>query len=326
MNDMERTAEHKDEIFHSLIARDLTKVLHMRRKDIHMAACCIGIALLTANNLNAATAKVPELIEATKRPIKEMSSEREKIMAQLENAANTIMKDINGTIVILDLLSDDAIVYDSTMAKSRTTPCSSFKIWNTLFGIENGLIQSEAEQFYKWDGRERIIPEWNMDLSLKDAFQFSCVPAYQGLAIKIGEQSMREWVEKINYGDKDISSGIDVFWLPRKGKKSIKISPLEQAHLIKKLLKRQLGFGEKSLAILENLMHHKTTAAGSMYGKTGSGHNVDDIQDNDIGWYVGYVVGKNRKFAFACLMRNKSATGRYARDLVERIFVECGVI
>ncbi|QQS04125.1 MAG: hypothetical protein IPK50_17790 [Fibrobacterota bacterium] len=61
-----------------------------------------------------------------------------------------------------------------------------------------------------------------------------------------------------------------------------------------------------------------------MYGKTGSGQNVDDIQDNDIGWYVGYVAGKNGQYAFACLIRNKSTTGRNTRDVVEKIFVEGG--
>lgn len=297
----------------------------MRKNHIQMAAYCIAIVLLTANNTNATKAKVSKISGATKQSIKDIPSGREKIMLQLENAANTVMKNMDGTIVILDVLSDNAIIYDSSMANSRNTPCSSFKIWNTLFGIENGFIQSESDQFYKWDGNERFIPEWNMDLSLKDAFQFSCVPAYQGLAIKIGEKAMREWVEKINYGDKDISSGLDDFWLPRKGKKSIKIAPLEQANLIKKLLKRQLGFGEKSLNILEAVMHHKTTAIGSMYGKTGSGQNVDDIQDNDIGWYVGYVAGKNGQYAFACLIRNKSTTGRNTRDVVEKIFVEGGV-
>ncbi len=71
---------------------------------------------------------------------------------------------------------------------------------------------------------------------------------------------------------------------------------MEQAKLIKKLLKRQLGFDEKSLNILEAVMHHKTTAIGSMYGKTGSGQNVDDIQGNDtnpvsnLGHHAAYLT------------------------------------
>ncbi len=43
-----------------------------------------------------------------------------------------------------------------------------------------------------------------------------------------------------------------------------------------------------------------------------------------IGWYVGYVTGKNGQYAFACLIRNKSTTGRNARDVVEKIFLEGG--
>ena len=244
----------------------------------------------------------------------------------LKCATNRNMKNIDGTVVILDLLSSDAIIYDSNMAFSRNTPCSSFKIWNTLFGIEDGIIKSESDQFYKWDGEKRFIPEWNRDLSLQEAFQFSCVPAYQNLAREIGIKSMQKWLNRINYGDKDLSSGIDQFWLPRKGGKSIKISPEEQALLIKKLINNQLGFSEKSIRIIKKLMHYKTSKIGSLYGKTGSGEDVDDIPDNNIGWYVGYTIGNNGKYAFACLLRGKNVTGKNARELVDQILIESNLL
>ena len=52
----------------------------------------------------------------------------------------------------------------------------------------------------------------------------SAVPAYQILAREIGEARMKEYIEKIGYGSQDISSGIDIFWLPRPDTTSIKIS------------------------------------------------------------------------------------------------------
>ena len=107
--------------------------------------------------------------------------------------------------------------------------------YTTLVGIEYGLIRSANDTFYKWDSIPRFFPGWNKDLNLKEAFKVSCVPAYQNLAVKIGNENMKKWIELLNYGDKDLSSGIDDFWLPREGKKSIKISPLEQAMLIKKI-------------------------------------------------------------------------------------------
>ena len=64
---------------------------------------------------------------------------------------------------------------------------------------------------------------------------------------------MQEWINKIGYGDKNISSGIDNFWLPREGKKSILISPEEQARLLKKLINEKLPFSENAQKILREI-------------------------------------------------------------------------
>jgi len=39
------------------------------------------------------------------------------------------------------------------------------------------------------------------------------VPAYQILARQIGAERMKQYLEQIDYGTKDTSAGIDVFWL-----------------------------------------------------------------------------------------------------------------
>ena len=244
----------------------------------------------------------------------------------LENIINKNMTGIEGTIVFLDLSSKKKIIYGSNLANIRTTPCSTFKIWNTLIGIENNQINSENDSFYIWDGITRAYPDWNKNLNLHEAFQFSCVPAYQILANKIGQNNMKIWIDKINYGDKDISSGLDIFWLPRPNKKSIKISPIEQASLIKKLVNNQLNFSDKSKQILKKIMLFKTTENGTLFGKTGSGQNIDNIPDNNIGWYVGYIISNNGKYAFACLISGKDVAGKNARELVEKILIESNLL
>jgi len=240
----------------------------------------------------------------------------------LQDAVNYKMAGISGTIVFIDLSSDKEIVYNSQLANARTTPCSTFKIWNTLIGVENNLINSENDLFYKWDGEVRAIADWNKNLTLKEAFQFSCVPAYQILAIKTGSSNMQKWINKIGYGDRNISAGIDIFWLSRPNKKSIKISPKEQALLIKKLVNDQLEFTDKSKQILKTVMLYKQTEQSTLYGKTGSGQNIDDITDNNIGWYVGYVINKNGNYSFSCLINDKKASGNVARQMIEQILIE----
>lgn len=241
---------------------------------------------------------------------------------KLHDIARENMNTREGVIVFLDLTSNQEVVINSHLANTRTTPCSTFKIWNTLIGIENSLINSENDPFYKWDGITRNYPQWNKNLTLKESFQVSCVPAYQNLAKKIGKKNMQLWIDKINYGDKDTSSGLDIFWLPNPGKKSILISPKEQAYLIKKLINNHLPFSEKSLKILKKIMLSKSTDKGTLYGKTGTGLDINNIENNNIGWYVGYINSINGKYSFACLLKGHEITSKDAKLLVEKIFTE----
>ena len=144
--------------------------------------------------------------------------------------------DLDGAFVLIDCASSQAKTYNPDVANMRLPPCSTFKIVNALIGLEEGFVTSPDQSFYQWDGVERSIPAWNRDLSLREAFQASCVPAFQELACKIGSNRMQTWIDKIGYGNGDISAGIDVFWLPSKGRQTILISPMEQARLIQRII------------------------------------------------------------------------------------------
>ena len=108
-----------------------------------------------------------------------------------EKSFQAVFGDRNGTFVLIDCSSEVTSIFHPELSKERLPPCSTFKIWNTLIGLENGIITSPEEAFYKWDGEVRFIPEWNRDLTLKEAFRVSCVPAFQNLARKTGAERMR---------------------------------------------------------------------------------------------------------------------------------------
>lgn len=55
------------------------------------------------------------------------------------------------------------------------------------------------------------------------------------MARDIGEQQMQEWIDKCSYGNRDISGGIDRFWLSS----TLTISPMEQVDF-EKLYKEEL--------------------------------------------------------------------------------------
>lgn len=229
-----------------------------------------------------------------------------------------------GAFIIIDCASGAISDFRPTSASERLAPCSTFKIWNTLIGLENGAISFAEEDFYRWDGETRAIPEWNKNLTLKEAFQASCVPAFQNLARQIGSKSMQSCIDRIAYGDRDISAGIDVFWLPAPGRKTLLVTPREQASLMCKLVSGKLPFAEKSRAVLKNVMTIKKTEHGVLYGKTGS--SADGTGKYTLGWFVGYVESNGKTFAFACTAKGVNVMGKDARAIVESVLERQGFL
>gem|GEM_PF-283497 len=210
----------------------------------------------------------------------------------------SLFKSYDTALVIYNRSTGKAINVNPALSARRLTPCSTFKIYNTLIGLELGLIKSADAPWYTWDGVHRDIEGWNHDLTLREAFSVSAVPAYQILARQIGVERMKKYTEKIGYGTKDISAGIDIFWLSRPGKTSILISADEQVALLNKLLDGKLPFSQKNMAILRDIMTVLKTDKGTLYGKTGSGTNADGKAD--IGWFVGFLESNGTTYVFAC--------------------------
>ncbi len=238
----------------------------------------------------------------------------------LNNAIKDAISNQHVACVFVECESGKIITPDSIAVSIRYSPCSTFKIWNTLIGVECKIIDSACMPFYKWDSIPQSFPAWNKDLTLKEAFQVSCVPAFQMLARKIGNEKMGKWISVLNYGDKNISSGIEDFWLPSEGKKSIQISPLEQAQLIRKLVNKELPFSAQSQRILQEVMMINKTSKGIYYGKTGSSKaNYNGIKNQSIGWFVGYITNNDKTYSFACLIKGENVSGKDSKGIIESI-------
>lgn len=238
---------------------------------------------------------------------------------KLKENMSAQIKDEKDSMVIINNDTSEEMIVNEEYSNKPSSPYSTFKIWNTLIGIECGIIDSSSDLFYKWDSVERYRPEWNRDMNLSEAFKTSCVPAYQNLARHIGKDNMNMWLSRINYGNKDISMGTDIFWLEDENGRSIMISPLEQARLMEKLVNKKLPFGEKSMKILKEVMLSKHGKASAIYGKTGTG------RDNTMGWYVGYIEGKGFSYSFACRLYGENISGKDAQAKVEEVFSSAGL-
>lgn len=234
--------------------------------------------------------------------------------------ASKVFDGREGALVVIDCASGETRRHNPPLCSTKLPPCSTFKIWNTAIGLETGLLTSADQPFWKWDGVERSIKPWNQDLSLRQAYAASCVPAYQALARDIGSIRMNAWLKRLDYGDGNTSSGVDVFWLPAPGRTPLLISADEQAALMKRLATGDVPFSPKTLAVLKEIMVTRATDRGTLYGKTGTSGTVEAGKP-EIGWFVGYLVSGKTTLAFACVLTGNKAAGKDAKAVVEKLLL-----
>lgn len=204
-------------------------------------------------------------------------------------------KDRPGMFVLHSLKSGRTERHDAARAAERFTPFSTFKIPNSLIGLETGVIK-DADFQIKWDARKyparQGFDAWWQDQTLRTAFQRSALWYYRELASRVGAARMRELVDKLDYGNEDTSGGVDRFWL----NSSLKISADEQIEFLKRLYKEELPVSKRSMSIVREIMVLEETPAYRLSGKTGGGPLAEGRY---LGWFVGYLEAKGDTHFFA---------------------------
>ena len=179
---------------------------------------------------------------------------------------------------------------------SSFLPASTFKIVNSLIGLQTGVISSDS-MVIKWDGVQRRIADWNKDLTMYEAFRVSAVPYYQEVARRIGKDRMEYWMDTVNYGAgaKDtafqIKTTIDTFWLDN----TLKLTPDEELGLVKMLYFDQLPFFKTYQEKVKKAMLFENETTYRLAYKTGWGKKENG---DHLAWIVGWVEENNHPYFF----------------------------
>lgn len=205
---------------------------------------------------------------------------------------------VKGVIVVLN---DKTSTYYSNNFRGGALghlPASTFKIANSIIGLETGVITSIDSLFY-WDGRKRMFSIWERDMNFREAFQSSCVPCYQEVARKIGSERMLEWLKKLNYAPliKIDTSNIDNFWLVG----DFKITPFEQVSFLRRFCNDELGISPETKKKMLHIM--RVEGDSTLYAKTG----WTQSEGIDQGWYVGFKNTPEGRLIFALFIEQVSA-------------------
>ena len=196
----------------------------------------------------------------------------------------------NGAFVVYDQNNNKYIRYNPKRCGERFLPASTFKIANSLIGLETGVIPDE-NYVIKWDGKPKPIKEWERDHTLRTAIQYSVVPYYQELARRVGKEKMQHWLDTINYGNRTIGKSVDYFWLDN----SLKISANEQVKFLKEFFNYKLPVSKRSVDIVKDIISKEVHGKSVLKFKTGTG----DYNNHWIAWLVGYVKKDDNVYFYA---------------------------
>jgi beta-lactamase class D len=212
----------------------------------------------------------------------------------IDNSFEKYFKQNNctGTFALFNNSTGRFTIYNLARYRdSAYLPASTFKIINSLIGLQTGVIKNDS-MIIKWDGIQRPVPEWNQDLSMYRAFRVSAVPYYQEVARRIGKETMQYWLDSLSYGTKKITTAIDTFWLDN----SLKITPDEQLGLMKRLYFNKLPFHTLNQETVKKAMLFEDKPEYKLYYKTGWG--LSGASKKQIGWIVGWIEENGHPYFF----------------------------
>lgn len=247
---------------------------------VGVAGC--AITLLAGAACGGAEEEEPDSAQSTVGNPIELGDVRTVEREDLE--AVFVEAGVTGTFVLFDAGDRSAVVVNPEGARERAVPASTFKLPNTLIALQTGEVS---------DVDEVISPESGEELSLRQALPTADVPVHQEVADRIGYERMSTWVDRFDYGNRQVGEdgAMDRFWLEG----PLEISALEQATFVAELAREELPVDIEHQQAVRDLLRVEEGANHQLFGRTGLGVNVDPVP----GWWVGWVEDGDELHTFA---------------------------
>ena len=185
------------------------------------------------------------------------------------------------------------IASDTDRSGQAVLPASTFKIPNSLIALETGVVGDPDHDVFKWDGVVRSIDAWNRDHTLRSAIAVSAVPVYQEIARRIGAGPMQEYLDLLEYGNRDIGGGIDQFWLTG----ALRIDPVQQIDFIDRLRRGALPVSKRSQQLVRDIL--PVTKSGESVIRAKTGLVGAETGRPSLGWLVGWAEHGDAPTVFA---------------------------
>lgn len=221
---------------------------------------------------------------------------------------STYFNGYNGCFVLYNSSDSKYYIYNEKQSQKRFPPNSTYKILMALNALENNIITTE-NSYRQWDKIEYPFDEWNSDKTLNTAMSASVNWYFQGLDKEMGFSKVKNFLNKLNYGNKAIGLNFNEYWL----EDSLKISPIEQVDFLKSVYYNNLNLDIKNIEALKNSLK----ISENFYGKTGTG-NING--KNISGWFVGFAEIEDNEYFFSTYIQSDEfSDGITAREITYKI-------
>ncbi len=274
--------------------------------------------------------KAPEVSQQPKEPAAQSKKPAQQAPEIIEEDWSAYFDGLNGTAVIYDPSAVQYTVYQEELAMMQSSPYSTFKIISSLIALENGVIDPE-DTMRTWSGETFWNEKWNRDLEFTEAFRESCAWYFRQVADEIGEERMQEELDRLQYGNCDISDwegrlntnngnrALTGFWL----ESSLKISPKEQTEVMERIFGENSVYSVETLDILKQVMLvQDPDSETAVYGKTGMGKAEGVVAD---AWFTGFAE-KEDKTIYYCVHLGRTdereVSSALAREIALRILAD----
>ncbi len=226
-----------------------------------------------------------------------------------------------GSVLIYDLHNNAFMAGHAESVEQTFLPASTFKIFSAMAALETGVI-ADKSAVIAWDGVQRSRTETNRDLDLQSAFRLSSVPHFQQLVKSVGAERMQGFIDAVGYGNRDISGGIDRFWLTG----GLRLSPRQQVDFLVRLYRNELPFSEQSMTAVKEMM---VTEEGDGYVlRAKTGWATLENQDN-TGWWAGWVETTDNVYFFTSLLHANAPAesfGPARQSVVRESLIQLGIL
>ena len=199
---------------------------------------------------------------------------------------------VTGACVVFNQRKNSYYYSDTIKIHTLQSPNNSFHLYAGLIGLESGVIKN-----YETPNGDDTLTQEHLIKALK-----SPNPVFFSVnARRIKQEKLQNWLNLLNYGNLDISGGLQTCW----ENSSLKISTKQQFDLLKKLYYYNLPFSFENIRLVKSTFHVTKLVNKNVYT-----YKVTGMQNGkQHAWYIGYVEFLNNTYMFVqSLESNKLAS------------------